>query len=205
MVSRGNVKLEGRPVIHNEDGSASTIYSSTVALDDKGNIWAGDYKKAPRYALIPTIVDGKFLSPSGKMPKKGSLDEKVMFRRAEEHYEKTREHLGVFTSGKAADDYAETTHDWGSYDPPKTPPAPMPAPAPAPKPQSSLSGPIPGGDPADAQGLIKALMRLQSVQQPKPTPSNPLKHVALSFLGALPSPETAPDDESTVPGDKATS
>ena len=67
--------------------------------DDKG-----------REVLIPTVVDGKFLTPDGKKPPKGSKEEKAMFRRAWKHYEETGENLGVFDTPEHAEAYAQRVH-----------------------------------------------------------------------------------------------
>ncbi len=99
MVKVGNIDVNHRPIIHNKNGSVSTIFSVTVENPDG------------TFSLVPSIVDGKFLTPDGNMPedKKQTDDLKD---RAEEHYRKTGEHLGVFKSEKAADDFANQTHAW---------------------------------------------------------------------------------------------
>jgi hypothetical protein len=61
--------------------------------------------------LVPTIVDGKFLTPDGKKPKPGSPEEKQMFKEAWKHYEKTGEHLGIFDTPEHADQYAQLVHN----------------------------------------------------------------------------------------------
>lgn len=101
MTEMGNIDVNHRPVIWNADGTPSTIFSATVP--------AGNGK----FALVPTIVNGKFLTPDGKIPKES--DRKAMQKledAAYEHYKKTGEHLGIFNSEKAADDYADKTHAW---------------------------------------------------------------------------------------------
>ncbi len=68
--------------------------------DDKG-----------REVLVPTVVNGKFLTPDGKKPPEGSAAEKTMFKRAQQHYEQTGEHLGIFDSPEHADTYAQAVHN----------------------------------------------------------------------------------------------
>ena len=97
----GNIDVNHRPVIWNDDGSPSTIFSATIPI---GN---------GKWALVPTIANGKFLTPSGKIPKES--DKKAMQAledAAAEQYKKTGQHLGIFNSQEAADAYAERTHAW---------------------------------------------------------------------------------------------
>jgi hypothetical protein len=114
MVQSGNIDVNHRPGIRNEDGSYSSIYSATIPLDEKGELWPEeDYDHAPRYALIPQIADGKFLTSSGKKPdEKDKEANDALYEEAKKHYVKTKEHLGVFSSGDAADKYAGQTHAW---------------------------------------------------------------------------------------------
>lgn len=101
QVKAGNIDVNHRPVIQNADGSHSTIFSMTIPIG-KG-----------KWALVPSIVGGKFLTKDGKMP--DMKDKKAMEKledAAYDHYEKTGEHLGIFESQKAADDYANATHDY---------------------------------------------------------------------------------------------
>src|SRR5205823_9843727 len=94
LVEPGNLNLSGRPVIQNADGSHSSEYSTSFGTN-KGEV------------LVPSIVNGKFLTPDGKKPAPGSQAEKNMlgyrddagvFHKgaAQKHYEKTGEHLGIF-------------------------------------------------------------------------------------------------------------
>ena len=99
LVEQGNIDVNHRPIVWNDDGSPSTIFSATIPI---GN---------GKWALVPTIANGKFLTPDGKIPKES--DKKAMAAledKAEEYYKKTGEHLGIFNSQKAADDYADKTH-----------------------------------------------------------------------------------------------
>lgn len=101
MIQVGNIDVNHRPVIWNTNDNPSTIFSTTIPIG--GGKWA----------LVPTIANGKFLTPNGKMP--DEKDKKAMGKledAAEAYYKKTGEHLGIFSSQKEADTYAETTHAW---------------------------------------------------------------------------------------------
>jgi hypothetical protein len=93
----GNIDVNHRPVVKNADGSHSTIFSMTIPIGDG------------RWALVPSIVNGKFLTQDGKMPR-GKQALQQLEDAAAEHFKKTGEHLGIFASQKAADSYAEATH-----------------------------------------------------------------------------------------------
>jgi hypothetical protein len=99
LLEPGNLPLAGRPKVENEDGSHSTEYSTSFE-DDKG-----------REVLVPTIVNGKFLTPDGKKPPEGSAAEKAMFKRAWDHYLRTGENLGKFSNSDDADAYADKLHN----------------------------------------------------------------------------------------------
>lgn len=81
-VEQGNIDLNNRPVIHNRDGSISTLDS--ISIGENG-----------REVLIPTIVNGK----------------KVSDNDAINHYRKTGEHLGKFDSVDTANTYARALHE----------------------------------------------------------------------------------------------
>lgn len=98
LLKPGNIDVNHRPAITNADGSHSTIFSATIPL---GN---------GQWALIPTIVGGKFLTPDGKMPLRTKKALGELEDRAREQYETSGEHLGIFNSLKEADAYAEATH-----------------------------------------------------------------------------------------------
>jgi hypothetical protein len=98
LIEAGNLDIRNRPIVENADGTHSSEYSISIG-DDKG-----------REVLIPTVVNGKFLTPNGKKPPEGSAAEKQMFRRAEDHYHETGEHLGIFDSPDDADAYAQILH-----------------------------------------------------------------------------------------------
>ena len=128
LLEQGNVDVNHRPSITNADGSKSSIFSVTVPLDKDGEVWRGDFDKAPKYALVPSIVNGKFLSPDGKMPLYANKDPKTLTPeqkkireknlgqledRVRNYYEQKHEHLGIFSSSQAADKYAGLTHAYG--------------------------------------------------------------------------------------------
>lgn len=112
MITPGNIDLTTRPIVKNADGSHSSEYSTSIE-DENGH-----------EVLLPTVVDGKFLTPDGKKPPAGhhekqpdgsdryipSPEEKIMFRKAWQHYEKTGQHLGIFNSWRDADKAAEQIH-----------------------------------------------------------------------------------------------
>jgi hypothetical protein len=115
LVQRGNIDVNHRPQIKNADGSSSTIFSMTVPVGKDGHSVPWDSPNVAGYALVPSIADGKFLTPNGKKP---SETDKVAMQQLEDaataHYDKTRQHLGVFSSDKAAETYAGSTHAWGN-------------------------------------------------------------------------------------------
>ena len=94
----GNINLNNRPVIQNADGSHSSEFSFSAA-DDQG-----------REVLVPTIVDGKFLTSDGKKPPEGSPEEAAMKQRAWQHYLQTGQHMGIFDNPEHADTYAQAVH-----------------------------------------------------------------------------------------------
>lgn len=79
----GNINLNKRPIVHNADGSYSTVRSITIT-DDQG-----------RAILIPTVVGKRVVSNE----------------QAVRHYKRTGQHLGIFDSEVDADAYAQTLHD----------------------------------------------------------------------------------------------
>ena len=83
---RGNIDLNNRKVVQNEDGSISTEIAFSINVDGKE-------------VLIPQVVDGKIVSE----------DEAI------EHYFETGEYLGIFDTVEEANEYAEKLHnrqDW---------------------------------------------------------------------------------------------
>lgn len=123
MVKPGNIDVNHRPGIDNADGTHSSIFSATIPVDTDGSVWKGDYSKAPGYALVPTIEHGKFMTKDGKLPpemyrgkdpdsKPYKDAQEALGKRATDYYSATREHLGIFKTGDAADSYANQTHEW---------------------------------------------------------------------------------------------
>jgi hypothetical protein len=102
LVEPGNLPIWNRPTVQNADGSHSSEYSTSFQ-DDKG-----------REVLVPTIVNGKFLTPDGKKPPEGSAAERTMFHAAWQHYLRTGENLGKFSNAADADVYAGKLHNRGA-------------------------------------------------------------------------------------------
>jgi hypothetical protein len=83
MLAAGNIDLNNRPVVHNPDGSISTVRSIGVEFDGK-------------HYLLPTVSpDGKILNDDA------AID---LFRN-------TGQHLGVFDNQDAADAYGQSLHE----------------------------------------------------------------------------------------------
>jgi hypothetical protein len=78
----GNVEPWNRPILHNPDGGYSTTSSMSIGTD-KGEV------------LIPTVVNGKRLSPADAIA----------------HYRATGENLGTFDKPGNADAYAQELHN----------------------------------------------------------------------------------------------
>ena len=108
LVEAGNIPIWNRPKIDNGDGTISSEYSVSFTKHDDGK---------GHEVLVPTVVDGKFLTPDGKKPQPGSPEEKAMFEEAWKHYEQTGQHLGKFENDKSADEYATILHN--RHTPPK--------------------------------------------------------------------------------------
>lgn len=82
-IDRGNIDVNNRPIVHNPDGSISTVRSISVA-DDSGNTF-----------LIPTVSeDGRI------MPNTEAIGQ----------FQRTGRHLGVFDNEAHAQMYADWLH-----------------------------------------------------------------------------------------------
>lgn len=128
LLKRGNVDVNHRPIVKNDDGTSSTIFSVTVPIGKDGKSRKWDDPGITGYALVPSLANGRFLTPDGKKPDENNKEAMQKLEdAATDHYDKTREHLGIFKSDKDADTYAGQTHAWlpdntsrqvyaGSYD-----------------------------------------------------------------------------------------
>lgn len=85
MVAKGNIDLNARPVVHNEDGSISTVRSMSFQEEEGG----------PEI-LIPTVSNEGVV-----MSDKDAID----------YYFKTGEFLGKFKTPEEATQYAEDLHN----------------------------------------------------------------------------------------------
>ncbi|HTF69771.1 MAG TPA: hypothetical protein VK638_44550, partial [Edaphobacter sp.] len=99
LVAPGNLPIWSRPTVKNADGSHSTEYSTSFQDDDGSEV------------LVPTVVNGRFLTPDGKKPPEKSAAEKAMFKAAWQHYKKTGQNLGKFKTPDDADTYAGKLHN----------------------------------------------------------------------------------------------
>jgi hypothetical protein len=82
MTSMGNIQTQGRPQVKNSDGSISTVRSIGVNVNGEE-------------VLIPTVVGGRVVSNN----------------EAVDHYRKTGEHLGKFSTPDASSAYAQSLHE----------------------------------------------------------------------------------------------
>ena len=84
LVAPGNINIHQRPVVHNADGSISTVRSMTFT-DENGNA-----------VLVPSVIEGR-----------GIVSPQEAFR----HYKQTGQHLGIFDTPDNADAYAQSLHE----------------------------------------------------------------------------------------------
>lgn len=121
MIAPGNLDLDKRKVLRTPDGGYRTENSISIGTD-KGEV------------LIPTVVNGRQLTQ----------------QQAVEHFYKSGEQLGTFSTPGAATSYAQQLHQRqaGRYAPP-TPPVPMQRPgtpvsraAPTPMPRLAARAPM---------------------------------------------------------------
>jgi len=108
MLQRGNIDVNHRPGIKNDDGSSSSIFSMTVPVGKDGSPQAWGSPGVTGYALVPSIANGKFLTANGKMPDKSGMSQ--LEDAATAYYGQTRQHLGTFKSAEEANAYAGKTH-----------------------------------------------------------------------------------------------
>lgn len=114
LLQPGNIDLAKRPVVHNPDGSISTVRSISVGVNGKT-------------VLIPTVVGNRVVSN----------DEAI------QHFRQSGEHLGVFADEPSATAYAQQLHQqqaamYSPSAPDRSPPA-VGAP-PAVSPQAAAGG-----------------------------------------------------------------
>lgn len=85
LLSAGNIDLAKRPIVHNADGSYSTVASMSFQDDDGSE------------TLIPTVAE----DGSGLLSDEDAIQQ----------YRNTGHYLGKFSSPEAADNYALALHD----------------------------------------------------------------------------------------------
>ena len=83
MVQAGNIDISDRPSVKVEGGKTASVLS-------------GSYPYGKREVLIPHVRKG--------------LNRPMTNKEAQKHYEKTGEHLGIFSNSDSATEYAEKLH-----------------------------------------------------------------------------------------------
>jgi hypothetical protein len=116
MVVPGNINLQGRPIRLNADGTVSTELSTSFMEHPKA--FGSPTNRGE--ILVPTVVNGRFLTPEGDEPPLGHRDstgryqpspeERAMWIRAQERYRNTGEHMGIFADPESANAYATQAH-----------------------------------------------------------------------------------------------
>jgi hypothetical protein len=84
LIEPGNINIHRRPVVHNADGSISTVRSASFEDENGHNV------------LIPTVIPGRGVVP---------MDQAIKY------YQQTGEHLGKFDTVDNADTYAQALHE----------------------------------------------------------------------------------------------
>ena len=94
LVKAGNIDLNTRPTIQNQNGTISTVRSIVITIDDG------------RAVVIPTVVNGRVVSNE----------------EADAYFRKTGQNLGIFKDEASADGYATALHNQQSHQYGQAPP-----------------------------------------------------------------------------------
>jgi hypothetical protein len=84
LIDPGNINIHQRPVVHNADGSISTVRSMTFTDEDGSTV------------VVPSVIAGR-----------GVVGPEEAFR----YYKQTGQHLGRFSNQEQADAYARALHE----------------------------------------------------------------------------------------------
>ena len=93
----GNIAIADRPVVHNQDGSISSVRSMGIEDENPQSPYYG------KQVLIPTVIP----DANGKW----TVDTSPKGMAARAYYYKTGQHLGVFATSDASDKYAQQLHE----------------------------------------------------------------------------------------------